>query len=287
MKRLLRVVVKLYPRKWRDHYGGEFEALLDDTGVNGRVVLDVLSGALLMQLQQWQKIGSAVLIAMSALLLASSWAAQHPRITPGRHQVFRMDSNVGAMVGFMIFLFATTVGVPALVGCINNRSFHGGAARVLRICIAGISVYLAGVVLISLLTPRTVVSIGDGYCWDLWCLGVERVNRTPQGENILYTIDVRIFSDGNSVLSSPPKDFLYAIDDQGRRFSVLQTSSALSLAEVTVYPKQTVKTCFSFLAPANATGLYLTGDQLAPPWVYLYLGSDLSPFHRRTLLRLW
>jgi hypothetical protein len=42
----------------------------------------------------------------------------------------------------------------------------------------------------------------------------------------------------------------------------------------------------TFLAPANARKLYLTGDQLAMPWVYIYLGSDAAPFHKRTLLSL-
>jgi hypothetical protein len=42
----------------------------------------------------------------------------------------------------------------------------------------------------------------------------------------------------------------------------------------------------TFLAPANARSLYLTGDVTAPLWVRLYFGSDLHPFHRRTLLRV-
>jgi hypothetical protein len=51
-------------------------------------------------------------------------------------------------------------------------------------------------------------------------------------------------------------------------------------------PNESVKTTLSFLAPVNARTLYLTGGQLQMPWVYLYFGSDISPFHRRTLLRI-
>jgi hypothetical protein len=41
-----RVLVALYPAGWRDRYGDEFQALIDDQGVTPSVVLDVIRGAL-------------------------------------------------------------------------------------------------------------------------------------------------------------------------------------------------------------------------------------------------
>lgn len=205
-----------------------------------------------------------------------------------------MDGNLGGVlgivgfVGLLAFLIAAFAGFLALFFCLGDRSFRGEPARVLRTSSRIALFYLAAVVLVSLLTPRTIVSIGDGYCWDLWCMGVEQVNATPRGESTLYTANIRIFSDANRVPNSRAKDFLYVVvDEQGRRFPVFQDSSAPAPLDVTVYPKQSVKTSLSFLAPAKSRNLYLTGDHVAMPWVYFYFGSHVNPFHRRTLLRIF
>ena len=50
MSALIRFASRLYPASWRRRYGVEFEALLEDAGRNWRDVLDVLLGALKMQM---------------------------------------------------------------------------------------------------------------------------------------------------------------------------------------------------------------------------------------------
>ena len=59
MKLLIRCAAKLYPRSWRERYGAEFDALLDDIGSDPRIALDVLTEALGMQVQRCKTIGSA------------------------------------------------------------------------------------------------------------------------------------------------------------------------------------------------------------------------------------
>ena len=107
----------------------------------------------------------------------------------------------------------------------------------------------------------------------LWCIGVQSVNTVPQGQNVLYTARVRIFSDANRVSASRAKDFLYARDDQGRRFFLIQDSTVIP-ADVTINPSESVETSLMFLVPANGRNLYLTGDYPVMPWVPLYFGSD-------------
>ena len=46
MKQLIRFAAKLYPRSWRERYGAEFEALLDDTGADPRIALNVFTEAI-------------------------------------------------------------------------------------------------------------------------------------------------------------------------------------------------------------------------------------------------
>ncbi len=277
MKRLIRLAAKLYPGPWRDRYGEEFEALLDQAGTDGRIALNVLAGALLMQVRRWQKGGIVVLVGLSAVFAASWWAGQRPYITPGTHQIFRMDSTLGFLVEFLVLLSLAVVGLVTLV-----------AARRRWLCACIAALYMGAVVLVSLLTPRTIVSIGDSYCWDLWCVGIQNVNTTPQGQNMLYTAEVSLFVDSATAqieVSDQPKRFFYVVDEQGRRFPILAYAST-ARPNVTVKPGESVKSSLTFLAPANARKLYLTDDLKWPPWVCLYFGSDLNPFHRRTLLRV-
>jgi hypothetical protein len=52
MKRLLHLAARLYPGAWRDRYGVEFQALLDETKPAWRDVVDVLNGGLQMRLRR-------------------------------------------------------------------------------------------------------------------------------------------------------------------------------------------------------------------------------------------
>jgi hypothetical protein len=278
MNRLIRLAAKLYPAPWRDRYGPEFEALLDDAGITGRIAFDVLAGAIHMQMQRWWKVGTAAMLAILAVFAASWWVGRRPYITPGTHQIFRMDTTPGALLEFLVIMVLLIVALMIAARVPRaGRVFVGIAAS-----------YLAAIVLVSLLTPKTIVTIGDSYCWDLWCLGIQNVNATPQGPNVLYTAEVALSTDSTNVqtLRADPnaKQFLYVTDEQGRRFPILSTS--FTPTDITVQPGESVKSSLTFLAPANERGLYLAGDVTAPPWVSLYFGSDLNPFHRRTLLRV-
>lgn len=51
MKRFVRLAVGLYPRWWRQRYAREFEALLEDVTPGWRELVDVVKGALMMQVK--------------------------------------------------------------------------------------------------------------------------------------------------------------------------------------------------------------------------------------------
>jgi hypothetical protein len=219
----------------------------------------------------------AVLLA-AAVSLASWRAGQHPRITPGTHQIFRMDSTPGALLEFLVLLILIGAGLLAVAKVPNAR----------RVFAAVAASYAGAVLLVSLLTPKTIVSHGDGYCWDLWCLEIQNVAAAPHGQEILYSANVRLFTDSTNEqrLAADPsgKQFFYVTDDERRHYPIVWTSQPP--ADSTVKPGESLKGTLTFAAPAAARGLYLTGDVDAPWWVRLYLASDLNPFHRPTLLRL-
>jgi hypothetical protein len=244
-----------------------------------------------MQVQPWKKIGLAAFLAVATTCAALWWAGQwFYRLTPGNHLIFREDSNAGALAGFLVFAAAAIPGLAALFA-IHDRRLHE-AARAGRVCAVIAIPYLAALALVSLATPGTIVNIGDSYCYDLWCVGVERVNATRSGQGILYTAEVRVFTDSSHAHRLPAdaaRDFFSAVDDQGRRYPLVREASFAD-ADVTLQPGESVKSSIVFLGAPNARKLYLTGNGgrpwANPPWVYLYFGSDISLFHRRALLRI-
>lgn len=234
-----------------------------------------------MRTGKWVKIGLAALLAIVVIGSASWWESQRPYITPGDHRVFRECSNAGAMAGFLIFIAAAIPGMAALLR-IHDGKFRD-AVRAGRVCAAIIVPYLAALVLVSLLTPRTVVNIGDSYCYDLWCVGVNQVDAIPGARDIRYDVRVTAFVDSGHAHRLPASEaasFFYVLDDQGRRYGLARDASFVG-ADVTVQPGETVKSSFAFLAAASARKLYLVGDDYGwLPWVYLYFGGDFSLFHR-------
>jgi hypothetical protein len=68
MKPLIRFFAKLYPPQWRQRYGAEFDALLDDVEPSAKTALNVISGATFMQIRVWN-VGTILAAAAMAGLL--------------------------------------------------------------------------------------------------------------------------------------------------------------------------------------------------------------------------
>jgi hypothetical protein len=67
---------RLYPKDWRERYGAEFDALLDDAKPRWRDLADVLRGAFIMQMTSWKsygKIAAATAFAGAVLALGASF----------------------------------------------------------------------------------------------------------------------------------------------------------------------------------------------------------------------
>ena len=73
MKCAIRWAASLYPRAWRERYGVEFQALLDDVGGSWREVFNVLGGAIQMRLFQTRSTLAVVtLLATSGAIVAGA-----------------------------------------------------------------------------------------------------------------------------------------------------------------------------------------------------------------------
>jgi len=78
MKRVIRAAAWLYPRRWRERYGSEFEALIEDARVDWRSLLDVVKGAAKMQFSRWGFGRIAVVTMFAGAVIAAVIAYRIP-----------------------------------------------------------------------------------------------------------------------------------------------------------------------------------------------------------------
>jgi len=194
--------------------------------------------------------------------------------------IVESDSLLGVILAAMVFVSGIILLLASFSLLLTGQLRRAGAG--ILVAIVCIGVYMSGVMAVSILSPQRIVSIGDSYCSGTWCIGVESVNSRPQGDQVVYQVDVRIFKGPKSRETAAKGVTLYLLDDRGRRFSAAPF-------DVTLKPGQTVRTSLTFLTAADAKNLFLTGkaDALQPPfWSRLYFGSDDSLLHKPTLLRV-
>jgi hypothetical protein len=199
--------------------------------------------------------------------------------------VLHSDSNLGAALALMVVSGAVITILVSLALLASGKLRE--AVKTLLACAALVAVYTLALIAVSLLTPQKIVNIGDSYCVDIWCIGINGVSPKPLGQEIVYKIDVRIFSDANRVTTSAKNVSLYLLDERGRRFPLINDPSVIPF-DVPLNPGQSVSTSLTFTTKADARQLFLTGDTGREPpfWVRLYFGNDDSLLHKRTLLRV-
>ena len=171
------------------------------------------------------------------------------------------------------------------------------AAKVLLVTLSGLGAYVFLVVVVFLLTPQRIVKVGDIYCWDSWCMGVEKVNAVPRGRENVYSVDVRILSDIGRGKTSAEGASLYLLDERARHFPLQPDPAAIPFDQL-LGPGETFNTSLTFVVPSDVSQLYLTGDApggALPIWAGIliallpmdpHFGLEESLLHRRTLLRV-
>jgi len=208
--------------------------------------------------------------------------------------IVHSDSDL-SFIPVLLLILAGFFGVSIAVMLMVGRNFRA-AAKTLA-AVAGLSLaYVVVVIAVSLLSPQKVVDIGDSYCEDIWCIGIERVNVEPLDGSKKYDVAVRIFSDANSTDISAKGASLYLMDERERLFPSIRNTEAVPFDTI-LKPHQSINTSITFVAASDARQLFLTGIRggasgggqiplVARILVSLYLGSDTSLLHKPTLLRV-
>ena len=191
-----------------------------------------------------------------------------------------MVIHSGSLVLAFAYLvtLATAFGLVISVGILVARKVRT-AAKVAAASVAALAFYFVAATTIWWVSPGRIIKLGDSYCWDLWCMGIDKVNATPRGQEMIYKIDVHFFSDANTVKTSTDDALVYLVDDRGRRFSLVDDRSVTPI-NTRLDPGQSLNTSLTFVAPPDATHLFLTGDAPLPDdiplaWRFFKIYADL------------
>lgn len=191
----------------------------------------------------------------------------------------------------LLFLAAAAASVATLI-TVTVLALRGQGSRALAylrnfgVC-AGI--YLATSVAFAAFAPQRLIRLGSPWCFDDWCITVNRVDRVVKATLIDYTIGLRIFSRAGRVTQRAKGAWIYLIDDRGRRFSPVADPSEVPL-DVLLQPGQSVDASRVFRIPADATGLGLVtghgGGDYCGVMSILIIGSSGCLFDKPAMVRL-
>jgi hypothetical protein len=185
---------------------------------------------------------------------------------------------------FLLLVFTSFVTlIVAVVVALRGRG--GRSLRILSRLGLCAAVYVGMVAVVGWLSPRRVLNPGDPWCFDDWCLSVEKVSSTPAPPGMAYRVSLRIFSQARRVSQRANGAWVYLIDGRGNRYAPEPDSSATRL-DVLLQPGESVSASRTFNVPAGAQDLGLiTGH--GPAWIpYFIIGDDASLLHKPTYVRI-
>jgi|SRR5579884_1997450 len=172
--------------------------------------------------------------------------------------IVHSDSTLGALFSFIVALAALGCFIFAIADLVVGQS--RAAIKSFGIGIAVIAVFVIATVTLSLIRPQTVVNVGDSYCQDIWCIGIDKVQAAPRGPAVVYSLNVHIFSDANRVKTSVKGVHLYLFDENNRRFSLVQDATVTPF-DISLDPHQKVSTSFTCVVPRDSQHLYLPASR--------------------------
>lgn len=197
-----------------------------------------------------------------------------------------------------IVSFLLTVGALVRIGYFLVRKRTASASKTAARIAAFLAIYAAILVVVSLISPRKVLAVGQVRCFDEWCITVTEASRQPSiGEvratGIFYVVTVRVSSRSRGRRQRETNVCTHLTDSSGRRFDVSSAGqNALQRAGLAgepltsfVDPGGSFEGRLAYDVPQDASdvGFVKTGCG----WLPNPIISDPDSFlHRPTVVRL-
>lgn len=164
-----------------------------------------------------------------------------------------------------ILLFLTSVVTLAFAALLALRGRRPRALRILRRLAIGAVIYLGVVMLVSLVSARRVLHIGEPLCFDDWCITVENVEQTASPSEVVYIVKLRLANQARRAIQRENGLVVYLSDAQGRRYNSIVDTTVVPF-NVQLQPLESVITSRRFKVPAgtSVSGLLITHDNQFP-----------------------
>src|SRR5215468_4751619 len=133
--------------------------------------------------------------------------------------IVHSDSDLGVLLTMLLTLAAGIAFLCSVVMVWDGK--FRSAAKVAGATLAAMVGWVLIVTMISFASPQMIVKVGDSYCEDIRCIGIDTVHSESNGSETIYKLDVHLFSDANTVKVSFGNVSLNVVDEQGHRFPMI------------------------------------------------------------------
>jgi len=181
------------------------------------------------------------------------------------------------------FLTAVVLLVLSAIAAIRKR--RARAVALLRNFGIFVAVYFGIVILVSVLSPRRVLHVGDDQCSDDWCIAVADVQREPSDAGVTYVVIFRVSSRARGRPQREGGVQVYVMDDRGRCYDPVPDTAA-SPFDVLLQPRESVQIRRAFELPADAQAPVLVVSHGGGFPGCCIIGDSESLFHKRTVVQL-
>ena len=144
-------------------------------------------------------------------------------------------------------------------------------------------IYLTVVIVVALITPRTILPVGELDCSDDWCISVERAEKYPKGPSTIVQVTFLIHS---RALGRPQIENgvqAYLVDSSGNYFAsmAVQDETPFSLS---LQPGESKEVVRIYSVPVNSipTGIHISKGKF--PGLFI-INDDQSLFHKKSLMK--
>ena len=184
----------------------------------------------------------------------------------------------------LLFLAAFLVSLITLIAA-AYQAIRGRTPRafsILRLWLICAALYLGTSVAVAYVAPQRVISAGEPWCFDDWCLTVQGFEHPPGKVDV----DLRIASTARRVTQRAKGAWIYLRDEKDTHYDPAPADVPL---DVLLEPGQVVAARRSFTVPANVHQFGLVTGHGGPPCGLMSLviiGQGGCLFHRQTMVRL-
>jgi hypothetical protein len=149
--------------------------------------------------------------------------------------------------------------------------------------------YVAVSISVSAARPERSIGLGERWCFDDWCISVDRVSRQAAGADLIYTLDLQTYNAARRPQAAL-YPWMFVRDAQDRHFGP-DGREWVGAVESSIPPHESLRFSVAFHVPADARQLSFvtnhgSGAPCTPLPSVLIIGQGGCLFHKYNSIHL-